>query len=594
VELDGTPYQITRFYVMHGGKGASLDISPRKEGFEYYLIFYKADLPLSCRQELLERLKVNQPFTLQYGMIPHSPLSLLSRMDEMHRKWRMAGELELFHVKTLFYQCVYEILWQLHRDGLHMVQADPVTQAIRYMQDHYGNPITLDSLSETLDCSVGHIVKLFKREVGSSPIQYLTSIRIEQAKTLLLHSEATLEEIANRVGYPDKYYFGRIFKKHTGISPIRYRIRNEACDHDANCPSVWRRMFIGGSKQSLYINDEDDNHYQYTEGVDLHMLSGTRMLTAVILCMTLLLSACSSASPSSGTVSQGSQSQKQDATVANAAAANKTRTISTMKGDITIPDKPQRVVVDLYLGSFIALNVKPVGTPIKNLKNPYYAGDLNGVEDIGEYESISLEKIVSLQPDLIVTGNETAYESFSKIAPTILVPFGNLKTTQEEVSYFGKVLGKEKEAESWLADYDKRITAARAKVNKVVPKDATFSIMQDWDKTVGVFGDNFGRGGQAIYQALGRKPPTKHAAKIMKEQSVEVSKEVLHEFSGDYIIFTSDKHSIEDLKADSIWGTLPAVKNNRVYIWKGEKSWYFDPIATLSQTEELAAWLAGE
>ena len=70
--------------------------------------------------------------------------------------------------------------------------------------------------------------------------------------------------------------------------------------------------------------------------------------------------------------------------------------------------------------------------------------------------------------------------------------------------------------------------------------------------------------------------------------------EVIHEFAGDYIIFTSDKHTYADLKSDPIWGTLDAVKNDRVYIWKSGKSWYFDPIATLSQMEELAAWLAGD
>lgn len=135
--------------------------------------------------------------------------------------------------------------------------------------------------------------------------------------------------------------------------------------------------------------------------------------------------------------------------------------IKTIKGDIEIPNQAQRVVVDLYLGSFIALNVKPVGTPQKNLENPYYKADLAGVENIGEYESISLEKILELQPDLIVTGNEMAYESFSKIAPTVLVPFGNLKTVHEEIEFFGQVLGKEQEAEAWLANFDKQIAQAR-------------------------------------------------------------------------------------------------------------------------------------
>ncbi|WP_276209122.1 hypothetical protein [Brevibacillus laterosporus] len=59
-------------------------------------------------------------------------------------------------------------------------------------------------------------------------------------------------------------------------------------------------------------------------------------------------------------------------------------------------------------------------------------------------------------------------------------------------------------------------------------------------------------------------------------------------------MLTSDDRTLEDLKADPIWASLDAVKNNRVYIWKEERSWYFDPIAVLSQTEEIADWLAGQ
>ncbi|ATO51568.1 hypothetical protein P4V86_13690 [Brevibacillus laterosporus] len=72
------------------------------------------------------------------------------------------------------------------------------------------------------------------------------------------------------------------------------------------------------------------------------------------------------------------------------------------------------------------------------------------------------------------------------------------------------------------------------------------------------------------------------------------NEEVLSDFSGDYIILTTDTRSLEDLKTDSIWKNLSAVMNDRVYIWKRDKSWYFDPIATLSQTEELAEWLTSE
>ncbi|MED1724457.1 ABC transporter substrate-binding protein [Brevibacillus parabrevis] len=161
----------------------------------------------------------------------------------------------------------------------------------------------------------------------------------------------------------------------------------------------------------------------------------------------------------------------------------------------------------------------------------------------------------------------------------------------EEITFVGQLLGKEAEAKAWLTEYDQRIATAREKIAKVIPADATVSIMQDWGKQTGVFGDNFGRGGQAVYGGLGLKPPAAIAKEIMEKQEVEVSSERLPTYPGDYIILTSEERTMADLKADPIWRTLDAVKNDRVYIWKKAKSWYFDPIATLSQTEKLAVWL---
>ncbi|ANY65928.1 AraC family transcriptional regulator [Paenibacillus sp. BIHB 4019] len=595
VELDSAAGGMKRFHVLHGGKGACLDIRPSAEPFEYVLVFYKAVIPLPSRQEILDLLHQHRPFQLQYRLVPHSSLALFSKIEELERSWKKGGELEHFHAKALFYQCVYELLWQLHRDGVQLARADLVSQSIRYMEEQYASAIALDGLADLLECSVGHLVKLFKRETGVSPIQYLTQIRLKHAKELLLNSESTLEEIAIYVGCPDKYYFGRMFKKHIGQSPIRFRTQRGQIEKGVKNPAIGRIFSIGNHSSKLYSGDE--NYYQHRREGELPMFSHKRLLATMLISLTLFLSACSGAAAPQGAASgnagnvQASAEQKSPEASPQAEAAGGTRMIKTIKGDIEIPDQAQRVVVDLYLGSFIALDVKPVGTPQKNLENPYYKAELAGVENIGEYESISLEKILELQPDLIVTGNEMAYESFSKIAPTVLVPFGNLKTVHEEIEFFGQVLGKEQEAEAWLANFDKQIAQAREQVAQHVPAEATFSLMEDWGKTVGVFGDNFGRGGQAIYHALDRKLPPKHAAEVMKEQSLEISMEILEEYAGDYIIFTSETHTLEDLKADSIWGTLDAVKNDRVYIWHGDKSWYFDPIATSAQLEELTAWL---
>jgi len=333
---------------------------------------------------------------------------------------------------------------------------------------------------------------------------------------------------------------------------------------------------------------------------------GVKTWGITILMLALLLSACGNAQvettnkEASPPAVQANSSVSSDETAstkaANTDSTATTKIVQTSKGDIEIPIKPVRIVADDYLGSLIALGTKPVGTPGLHIKNLYFTEALEGVEDIGDYGKSSMEKVLSLQPDLIITSenDEAKYEMLSKVTPTISIPYGELKNAHEELTYFGKLLGREAEAEAWLAKYDDRIAKAKAKVDQAIPADATFSIFEDGEKNVWTYGDNFGRGGQPIYQALGRKPPADVADEIMKKQWKELSQELLSTYAGDYIILTSNTKTIDDLKKDPVWRTLEAVKNDRVYIWKEERSWYYDPIAVLSQTEELAAWLSGE
>lgn len=267
--------------------------------------------------------------------------------------------------------------------------------------------------------------------------------------------------------------------------------------------------------------------------------------------------------------------------------------ITTVNGEIKVPAHPKRIVAEEYLGSLIALDVIPVGAPGLTLDNMYFKEALTGVADTGAYGQMSSEKILELQPDLIISGIAENYEVLSKIAPTITIPYGDLKNAHEELTYFGELLGMEQEAKDWLVNYDQIIAEAKQKVDEVIPADASFSIIENTAGSTYAYGDNFGRGGQAVYHALGRKPPAEVADHIMEKQWAEISEETLTQYAGDYIILTSNDRTLEDYKADPIWSSLPAVKNNQVFVWKEEVSWYYDPIAILKQTEQLTAWLTG-
>lgn len=338
-----------------------------------------------------------------------------------------------------------------------------------------------------------------------------------------------------------------------------------------------------------------------------HHQSNKRPLTcffALLLLMAVVLSACGDPeSANLGAAASGGEAAQTAAGSSGAPAAGDgeaspeaeaRKTISTVNGEIGIPLHPKRIVAEEYLGSLIALDIIPVGAPGLTLQNYYFKEALTGVADTGVYGKPSAEHILALQPDLIITGNGENYDLLSKIAPTVVIPYGELKNAHEELSYFGKLFGKEAEAKAWLEAYDRRIAAARAAVDAAIPPDAAFSIMEYADKTTWVYGDNFGRGGQPVYQALGRKPPAGIAQELMDKQWAEISDEVLEQYAGDYIIMTSNVRTVDDFRADPIWGNLPAVKNNQLYIWPEERSWYYDPLAVLAQTEELAGWLANQ
>ncbi|MCM3626085.1 AraC family transcriptional regulator [Paenibacillus glycanilyticus] len=87
-----------------------------------------------------------------------------------------------------------------------------------YLHSNYHRDVQLKELEELSGWSKNYLLLIFRKYMGMSPIQYLTWLRINKAKELAIHSNLTISEIAERVGYSDVHTFGRMFKKKTGHS----------------------------------------------------------------------------------------------------------------------------------------------------------------------------------------------------------------------------------------------------------------------------------------------------------------------------------------------------------------------------------------
>jgi len=98
-----------------------------------------------------------------------------------------------------------------------------VNRAIEYIKENYHQQITLDDLARQVYLSPFYFSHIFKEEVGTNFIDYLTSVRLEKAKVLLTQTMVAVHIIATQVGYNDVNYFSRVFKKVIGLTPTQYR-----------------------------------------------------------------------------------------------------------------------------------------------------------------------------------------------------------------------------------------------------------------------------------------------------------------------------------------------------------------------------------
>jgi len=94
---------------------------------------------------------------------------------------------------------------------------------LQYVNRHYTSKLTVNQIAQALHFSVSYISHLFKRNCGMSISDYINKLRIETAKDMLTHSQASIEEIAMACGFGDASYFSYVYKKHTDQSPRQFR-----------------------------------------------------------------------------------------------------------------------------------------------------------------------------------------------------------------------------------------------------------------------------------------------------------------------------------------------------------------------------------
>lgn len=98
-----------------------------------------------------------------------------------------------------------------------------VAQVQQWLQSHVASPVCVSNLAKQFRLTPRTLNRRFKRATGMTPLSYLQSLRISGAKDLLRHSNLTVGDIAWQMGIQDVSYFSQLFRRHCGVSPLRYR-----------------------------------------------------------------------------------------------------------------------------------------------------------------------------------------------------------------------------------------------------------------------------------------------------------------------------------------------------------------------------------
>lgn len=98
-----------------------------------------------------------------------------------------------------------------------------ILKVLKYIRKHIDQNITMEEMTNMCYLCKNHFIRLFKKEMEITPIQYINQKKIEKAQLMLITGNQSIKDIAYALSFENVYYFNRVFKKITGTTPLKYR-----------------------------------------------------------------------------------------------------------------------------------------------------------------------------------------------------------------------------------------------------------------------------------------------------------------------------------------------------------------------------------
>ena len=141
----------------------------------------------------------------------------------------IAYELELKSLLFKFFSLLYKndlIERNQSKNNLTINTTDKIKLVLNYINDHYSEDISINTLAELCEYSEYHFMRFFKKHIGLTCVQYINNLRLEKSSILLTSTNNAIMDISLEVGFDNLSYFNKLFKRKYNLTPKEFRTIN--------------------------------------------------------------------------------------------------------------------------------------------------------------------------------------------------------------------------------------------------------------------------------------------------------------------------------------------------------------------------------
>lgn len=150
-------------------------------------------------------------------------------MEKLFYKMIISQENDYLYCDHICSGLIYDYLIEFHRlmdssaDSAKSKHISMLLPVLRFMHDNFRSDISTTQLSDIIGVTPQHFCRIFRKTMNVRPNEFITQIRLGEAKRLLTEKNVSVSEAAVRSGFRDAVYFSTVFRKHEGVSPAQYK-----------------------------------------------------------------------------------------------------------------------------------------------------------------------------------------------------------------------------------------------------------------------------------------------------------------------------------------------------------------------------------